>query len=157
VATAWAAAVVDDGATERIAAADAGLTVDVLRSSPALPADRNNDAPRGAVDAWSWLAAVRAKPPIDAIARPRAGWYDDRLAVVAGVVALVAADAAAAAGAAPGAIARWFASRRTGARLAGGVVVAAGAGADGCVVAAAAAGCTAPAAAGRRRTTAGSA
>jgi len=68
------------GATARIAAADAGLTAAVLRSSRALPAARNNAAPRAADAAGSVAGAVRASPPIDASASPPTGRYDGPVA-----------------------------------------------------------------------------
>lgn len=86
------------GATARIAAADAGLTATVLRSSRALPAARNNAAPRAADAVASVAGAVRASPPIDASASPPTGRYDgpgpaggDAARVAAAPVAVVRA------------------------------------------------------------------
>lgn len=86
------------GATVRIADADAGLTAAVLRSSRALPAARNNAAPRAADAVGSVAGAVRASPPIDASASPPTGRYDgpgpageDSACVAAGLVAVVVA------------------------------------------------------------------
>jgi len=64
------------GATVRIALADAGLTVAVLRSSRAVPAARSSAEPCGAAVDCS-ADAVRASPPIDASASPPTGRYDD--------------------------------------------------------------------------------
>jgi hypothetical protein len=61
----------------RIAVVAAGLMAAVVRSSRALPAARNNAAPRGAAAIEAVAGPVRASPLSDASAIPDTGWYDE--------------------------------------------------------------------------------
>ena len=159
-----AAAVAGAGPTERIAAADAGLTAAVLRSSRLLPAARSSAGPRdGAATAAGSLAAAadRASPPIEASASPPTDRYGDPPCAAcdptAGAVVLCV-DAEADAGVVVDAVGELAALRDAGVRPVAGARVAAAdeaaAVTGGAVLPAAGAiGC--PAVAGIRRTTAG--